>query len=256
MSSNSKMTILIYHFVDAIFNDKNFLFEFDDINLTMYVHFMNSSTQIIVVRNDNFKIVKIFRNFRLKYLTKMNYSNVFFVDNDVVELIIKTSRSSYKFSWFKKIIVIFVIIWIVTIVFLSSSFDATLSIVLVIHTSSLQLFFTNINISILFDISIISHLNFITKFFANFSNVILSNDVTIYFSIDVKIFFKLIDEFSSFWKNNEFVILSKKNWMRISFKFDWKKRVFDKTKIYSLRTRDKTLINKLFDELQNLSKLF
>ena len=44
--------------------------------------------------------------------------------------------------------------------------------------------------------------------------------------------------------------------MRISFKFDWKKRVFDKTKMYSLRTRDKILINKIFDELQNLNKLF
>ena len=98
MSSNSKMTIFIYYFVDAILNDKIFFFEFDDINLTMYAHFMNSSTQIIVVRNDNLKVVKIFRNFRLKYLTKMNYSNVFFFDDDVVELTIKISRSSHKFS--------------------------------------------------------------------------------------------------------------------------------------------------------------
>ena len=151
---------------------------------------MNSSTQIIVVRNDNFKIVKISRNFRLKYLTKINYSNVFFFDDNVVELVMKISRSSHKFSWFKKIIVIFITIWIVTIVISSSL------IVLVIYTSSLQLFFTNIDISIIFDMSIISHIN------ANFSNVI------IYFSIDVKIFFKLIDEFSLFWKINEFVALS------------------------------------------------
>ena len=98
--------------------------------------------------------------------------------------------------------------------------------------------------------SIISYIN------VNLSNVILSNDLIMYFSIDVKIFFKLIDEFSSFWKNNEFVVLSKKNWIKISFKFDWEKRVFEKTKIYFLKTRDKTLINKIFDELQNLNKLF
>ena len=77
MSLNSKMTIFIYHFIDAIFNDKIFFFEFNDINFTMYVYFINSLTQIIVIRNNNLKVVKISRNFRLKYLTKINYSNFF-----------------------------------------------------------------------------------------------------------------------------------------------------------------------------------
>ena len=64
----------------------------------MYAYLINASIQIVLIRNDNFKIVKISRNFRLKYLIEMNYSNVFFVDENIVELIMKVSRSSHKFS--------------------------------------------------------------------------------------------------------------------------------------------------------------
>ena len=240
-----------------------FFFEFDNINFTMYAHLINASIQIVLIRNDNFKIVKISRNFRLKYLIEMNYSNVFFVDENIVELIMKVSRSSHKFSWFKKIIDIFVIVWIITIVISSLVlFDAIFSIMSIMYISSLQLFFINFIILIIFDtlnifansFAKILNKNFTTKFFAKFSNVILSNDVTIYFFVDVKIFFKLINEFFSLWENNEFIVLSKKNWMRISFKFDWEKRVFEKTKIYSLKTHDKTLINKIFDECEILCK--
>ena len=264
ISLDSKMTIFIYYLANAIFNDRDFFFEFDNINFIMYVYLINASIQTILIRNDNFKIVKISRNFRLKYLIEINYSNVFFVDENIVELIMKISRSSHKFSWFKKIIDIFVIVWIITIVIsLSTLFDATSSIISIMYTLSLQLFFINFIMSIIFDTSNVSHANFFAKnlkftmkFFANVSNVVLLNNAIIYFFVDVKIFFKLINEFSLFWKNNEFVVLSKKNWITISLKFDLKKRVFEKTKIYSLKTRDKTLINKIFDELQNLNKLF
>ena len=92
------MTIFKHYFVDAILNDKNFLFEFDDINFIIYAYLINASIQIILISNNNFKIVKISRNFRLKYLIEINYSNVFFVDENIIELIMKTFRSLYKFS--------------------------------------------------------------------------------------------------------------------------------------------------------------
>ena len=136
------MTIFIHHFVDVIFNDRDFFFEFDNINFTIYAYLMNASIQVVLIRNDNFKVVKILRHFRLKYLIEMNYSNVFFVNENIVELIIKISRSSYKFSWFKKIIDLFVIVWIVTIVISSfASFNTTLLIISIMHILSLQLFF-------------------------------------------------------------------------------------------------------------------
>ena len=81
------------------------------------------------------------------------------------------------------------------------------------------------------------------------------NDVIIHQSIDIKIFVDIVEKFSTLWKNIEFVELSKKNWMRISLKSNWEKRVFDKTKIYFLKTRDKKLIDKTFDELHELKRL-
>ena len=50
ISLNSKITIFVYHFIDAIFNDQNFFFEFNNINFTMYAYLMNASIQIILTR--------------------------------------------------------------------------------------------------------------------------------------------------------------------------------------------------------------
>ena len=44
--------------------------------------------------------------------------------------------------------------------------------------------------------------------------------------------------------------------MKISFKNDWKSRIFDKVKVYSLKLRDRHLINQIFDELHDDDKLF
>ena len=199
---------------------KFFFFEFNNINFTIYTHLINALIQIVLIRNDNFKIVKISRNFRLKYLIEMNYSNVFFVDDNIVKLIIKTSYSSHKSSWFKKNINTFVIVWIITIVIsLFILLNVTSSIILIMYILSLKLFFIVFNMLIIFNESNIFHANFfakssnlkfIIKFFANVLNVVLSNDVIIYIFVNVKILFKLINKFSLFWKNNEFVVLSKK----------------------------------------------
>ena len=44
--------------------------------------------------------------------------------------------------------------------------------------------------------------------------------------------------------------------MRIFFKFDWKSRVFEKAKIYSLKIKNRVLMNKTFDELHVVDKMF
>lgn len=43
--------------------------------------------------------------------------------------------------------------------------------------------------------------------------------------------------------------------MRISLKLEIEKKNFDKVKMYSLRTRDKNLMNKTFDELHEKKRL-
>ena len=44
--------------------------------------------------------------------------------------------------------------------------------------------------------------------------------------------------------------------MRIFLKFDWKNKIIDKIKIYFLSVKNKALINKTFDELHFVDKMF
>ena len=46
------------------------------------------------------------------------------------------------------------------------------------------------------------------------------------------------------------------NWIKISFKFDWKIKVFEKTKVYFLDQKNRNLINDIFNQLHRDDKLF
>jgi hypothetical protein len=43
--------------------------------------------------------------------------------------------------------------------------------------------------------------------------------------------------------------------MRISLRFDWESRIFEKVKIYSLETKDKKLVNQIFNDLHTKERL-
>jgi hypothetical protein len=68
-------------------------------------------------------------------------------------------------------------------------------------------------------------------------------------------FDKLINEFSEIWKNERFIDVSKKQWMRLSLKKEWQDKLIVKIKIYSLDTNDRKVINDIFNCLQTQSKL-
>jgi hypothetical protein len=89
------------------------------------------------------------------------------------------------------------------------------------------------------------------------SNIDHSNDVTIHNSnlIVIFIFKIIIDDYFNLWKSEKFVKLSKNQWMRISLKFDWEIRIFEKIKIYSLRTENKKLVDQIFDDLHAKKRL-
>ena len=83
------------------------------------------------------------------------------------------------------------------------------------------------------------------------TKIVLNNEIIIHkFSDDVvQTFSKLIIDYSDIWKNIDFAKLSQKNWMRISFKSNWKQRIFDKIKIYSLNKKNKEFVDETFDKL-------
>ena len=89
------------------------------------------------------------------------------------------------------------------------------------------------------------------------TDIILSNDVTIHNSSvnAMNAFFKLVWKHSTLWISHEFAELSEENWMRIPLKSNWKFKIKDKAKIYSIEVKNKIVIDATFDKLHQKSKL-
>jgi hypothetical protein len=220
ISSYSMIIISIHR--SNLSSNRNFLFELTDLIISMYAHTLNDFINDVMIKNEFNKSIKIFRNARLETITKLFYLNAFHVDFndishvDVQNYVERKSILTHKESWFKRVLKTTMIAYTVVIV---------------------MFFFTSQN----------------TKH----SNVVLLNDVIVqdFTSKTISIFFDLINQYFNLWKSEEFVKLSKDQWMRISLKSDWKIRIFEKIKIYSWKTKNKKLVNQIFDDLHAKRRL-
>ena len=201
ISSKSKQTIFIHK---ISLSNRHYIFESANANFSIYSHIVNTITNVILIRNDENKFVKIFRNFHLNKLIKFDYFNVYLINNDLYDLIVRKSKSEHKAFWFQKI--------------------------LTFHINT-----NKINI----------------ESFCN-NDVKMINDVTAHNSFNEAItaFNTLINEYFKLWTDQNFVNFSEKNWMKLSLKFDWKSKIKNKIKIYSLNVRNKTVVDDTFNKLQ------
>ena len=93
ISSHIQLIISIYH-VNLLIRD--FFFELDQLNLTLYAHFVDFSLLAILIRNDLNQYIKILKNFRLDTIQKADFDNCYhitFGKRDVVEF---ANRRSHK----------------------------------------------------------------------------------------------------------------------------------------------------------------
>ena len=116
-------------------------------------------------------------------------------------------------------------------------FQIVVSLIIIYSVNSIIL---NNSASFVFDFFIAFEKSF-TIFFV--SNIVMSNDVTIHQFSNAINLIVIMKKFFALWTNADFVELSKKNWMRIFLKSNWENRVFEKTKIYLLKARDRELMN-------------
>jgi hypothetical protein len=65
----------------------------------------------------------------------------------------------------------------------------------------------------------------------------------------------LVAEFPNLWRDVGCVDLLMDQWMRIPLRSDWESRVSGKAKIYPLGIKDRALVDKTFDELQQQGRL-
>lgn len=77
----------------------------------------------------------------------------------------------------------------------------------------------------------------------------LQSDIIIYENEQAVFFyFDFINEFSTLWKDERFIDVFKNYWMKISLINNWQVKIFDKFKVYSLKTEKRKIINKTFDK--------
>ena len=66
---------------------------------------------------------------------------------------------------------------------------------------------------------------------------------------------KFINDYSAIWTNQKFAILSKQKWMKISLKKNSETKTTIKVTIYFLKTKNRELIDQIFDKLHKKEKL-
>ena len=69
-----------------------------------------------------------------------------------------------------------------------------------------------------------------------------------------KVYTNFINEFSTLWKDHEFIDVFESSWMRISLKDNWQFKIIEKFKIYSLETKNKKILNNTFDNLHKKNR--
>ena len=94
----NQLIIFVHHFVDDLSNNRNFLFESKNTNIILYVHIIDVFIKAILVINDTNKIVRVFRNYRLSKLIELDFSHVFYVENNdnFAKLIIRKLKFEHK----------------------------------------------------------------------------------------------------------------------------------------------------------------
>ena len=271
ISSHVEMIVVVHHAELSI--TKDFLFESNDnFNFILYAHLVDAFIKSIIVRNDKEFPVMISRNFRLDKISEIDFFSDFHIDIDdenVKYFVVKESKFTHKNDWFKKFIFVCVVIYAVV-----AAIDNNFSITFAISSSLIILSQTSIVTSFVITLSQTSMSvaelrktfairidasdfeKFFTNVFISLVEIVLFNDVIVYNFDELNSFVKIVEKFSTFWQNIDFVEMSKKNWMKISLKSDWKKRVSKKTKMYSLNAKNKKLIDKIFDDLYRTDRMF
>ena len=79
LPSRAQLIVVINDLSNDLTFDRDFLFKSNDIELILYAHLIDFFIKTILVTNNIDQFMRIFRNFKLKKLMKLNYTNVFLI---------------------------------------------------------------------------------------------------------------------------------------------------------------------------------
>ena len=88
------------------------------------------------------------------------------------------------------------------------------------------------------------------------AKLVLLNDIMLYDNKEaIKAYTDLVNDFSILWKNEEFINIFEKRWMRLSLRNDWQDRISNKFKMYLLSNENKKIIDNTFDKSHEKERL-
>lgn len=235
--------------------DRDFLFEPEELNLSLYAHLVDSKSKHTIIRNESDNAVHIPRNCRVGRMTELDFPNAFQVYSDdageVSDLALKRPSKEHKTGWFKKIIAA---AYAATSLLAGNSLptaaagtsspatapepshSSTIQQRKAFHQVGVQLpeacyssyqplAFTNLTMPEIPGLpSPETGAPLPPKPPAHVpSEAILSNGITIHRSSDeaVEAFSKLISEYSNIWKDTGYANLPEEHWMKIPLSRTW-----------------------------------
>ncbi len=81
MISSHSIALIIIHSAN-LFTNRDFLFEFMNIDVSLYAHIIDVITNAIMTKNEFSRCIKISRNTRLDMIIEIQYLNAFLADSD------------------------------------------------------------------------------------------------------------------------------------------------------------------------------
>ena len=207
----------------SISKNKDFLFKSSfKTNVTLYHHVIDFYTSEIIVKNDSLKSVKISKKFCLEMITEITYDDCFLMSSNESHMIITSSISNWIKKKFK------------TFTMLSAKFNKVVSAISSIN-SSYQI--DRVLSSFMKEVKLIN-------------DIMLCENQTA-----IQAYTKLVNEFLTLWRNEDFINISDNKWMKFALRDDWQSHLIEKSKIYSLDNENKKVLDKTFDELHKQERL-
>ena len=196
-------------------DDRNFLFEPTTGAVSLYAHLVDDSFHSVIARNDTDDSVIIPKHLRLGTVSEIDYDNCLLATGEAADLAIAPALE--ETSWHTKEIV-------ATVQSQKASAAKQLA------KSSMP----------------------------KVEETKLPNGVTIYGS-DTKAteaFRKAINDYPQLWQDHgSFAKLDEQYWMRIPLRNDWEDHAPSKVRVYPLGTKDKQVVDEVFDKLHAQGRL-
>ena len=226
----SQMVLPVHH--ASLPDDRDLLFEPTTATISLYAHLVDGSFHSVMARNDSDEPVVVPKHLRLGTVSEIDYDNCYQISPMEADLAMLPATSND--AWYQKELVALN----KDLVARKPPADSTP----VVHSAT--------------EASTIAPAISIA---AGHEETKLPNGVTVFGKHDspaTRALRSVIENHPQLWQDHgSFAKLDEQYWMRIPLRADWEDHAPSKVRVYPLGTKDKQVVDKVFDKLQEQGRL-